>query len=129
MKHTMTKILLGVSGMLLLIIGAAILLQPHAFFATSGITLANNPDLLSEIRAPGGLLVGCAVVILLGAFRQSITKSALILSAIVYGSYGFTRMFSMMLDGLPSASLIAAAAMEITVGALCLFALARITSR
>jgi len=129
MKQTMTKILLGVSGMLLLIVGAAILLQPHAFFATSGITLGNDPDLLSEIRAPGGLLIGCAMVILLGVFRQSIRQNALILSAIVYGSYGASRMLSMMFDGLPSTSLIAAAAMEITIGALCILTLARITSR
>lgn len=74
MKRALTKILLSVSGILLLIVGTSILLQPHAFFATNGITLGNNPNLLSEIRAPGGLLIGCATIILLGIFRQSIMK-------------------------------------------------------
>ncbi|MEM9005163.1 MAG: DUF4345 family protein [Cyanobacteria bacterium P01_F01_bin.86] len=49
----MNRILLFVAGVILLLVGAATLLQPHAFFAAEGIMLGHNPTLLSEIRAPG----------------------------------------------------------------------------
>jgi hypothetical protein len=52
----LTSIFLTVSGLLLLAIGSTILFVPHAFYASDGIVLGNNPSLLSEIRAPGGLL-------------------------------------------------------------------------
>lgn len=122
----MNRILLTVSGVILLLVGTATLLQPHAFFATEGITLGNDPGLLSEIRAPGGLLIGCAIAILLGAFRQSMTQTPLILSAIVYGSFGLSRLLSMGLDGLPSSSLIAAAVVELAIGGLCVVFLLRL---
>ena len=85
MNRFLTRILLLVAGLMLFVIGAATLLVPHAFFAESGVTLGHNPSLLSEIRAPGGLLVGCAVVVLLGALWRSIRRQALMLAAMVYG--------------------------------------------
>lgn len=120
------RILLSVSGVMLLLVGAATLLLPHAFFASEGIPLGNNPGLLSEIRAPGGLLIGCAIAILLGAFRQTITQTPLLLGAIVYGSFGLSRLLSMVLDGLPSASLMGAMAVELIIGGWCVISLVRL---
>ena len=128
MKRPMTRILLSVSGALLFVVGAATLLQPHAFFAANGATLGNEPSLLSEVRAPGGLLIGCAIVMLLGALRQSISQHALILAAMVYGSLGVSRLVSMVFDGLPSVSLVGATATELIVGALCVVSLTRFKS-
>ena len=128
MKRYIIPILLSLAGGLLLAIGVAILLQPHAFFAASGITLGNEPGLLSEVRAPGGLLIGCAIVILLGAFRRSITHHALILAAMVYGLFGISRLVSIVLDGLPSSSIIGATAAELIIGTLCVLSLQRFKS-
>jgi hypothetical protein len=128
MKRPMTRILLSVSGVLLFVVGAATLFQPHAFFASNGAMLGNEPSLLSEVRAPGGLLIGCASVMLLGVFRQSIIQQALILAVMVYGSFGVSRLVGITLDGLPSASLIGATALELIVGALCILALTRLKS-
>ena len=122
----MNRILLGASGVILLLVGAATLLQPHAFFASEGIRLGNAPGLLSEIRAPGGLLIGCAISILLGAFRQTLTQTPLMLSAIVYGSFGLSRLLSIGLDGLPSASLMGATAVELAIGGWCVVSLLRL---
>ncbi len=119
MRRLWPRFLLVVSGALLFVIGAAVLFSPRAFFAANGVTLGYDPSLLSEIRAPGGLLVGCAIVMLLGAFRSSITRQALFLAAMVYGSYGFSRLVGMAIDGMPSASLVGATAMELIVGGLC----------
>lgn len=123
MKHPFIRMLLLLAGVLLLAIGAAILFQPHAFFAANEVTLGNQPNLLSEVRAPGGLLIGSAIVILLGAFRQNITLHALMLAAMVYGLYGISRVASIVLDGLPAASLIGAMVVEVIIGALCLFSI------
>ncbi len=119
MKRLWPHFLLVVSGALLFVIGAAVLSTPRVFFAANGVALGHDPSLLSEIRAPGGLLIGCAIVMLLGAFRSAITRQALFLAALVYGSYGVSRLVGMAIDGMPSASLVAATAMELIVGVLC----------
>lgn len=122
----MNRILLSVSGVILLLVGAATLFHPYAFFAAEGIMLRSDPNLLSEIRAPGGLLIGCAIAVLLGAFRQTITSTPLMLAAIVYGSFGLSRLLSIVLDGIPSSSLIGAAAVELVIGGLCVISLLRL---
>lgn len=123
MKRLAVPFLLGVSGVLLLAIGAGVLFTPHAFFATNGIDLGTEPTHLSEVRAPGGLLFAGAVVILLGAVRAGLRRRALALSALVYLSYGGARLLSFALDGAPSTSLVAAGALELVLGALCSIAL------
>ena len=62
MKNTTTVIYLVISALLLLTIGSAILLAPHAFHGGNGIILGDDPNLLSEVRAPGGLLAASGVV-------------------------------------------------------------------
>lgn len=113
-------ILLTFSGILLFVIGAMILLFPHSFYASNGVTLSNQASLLSEIRAPGALLIACAVILLLGVIRQNMMQSALILSAIVYGTFGVARLFSFVIDGMPASSLVAATFLEIIIGVLSL---------
>ncbi len=115
MKNLIVASYLVPSGALLLVIGGAILLAPHAFHGNNGLTLGNNPNLLSEIRAPGGLLSSCGVFILLGAFRNSLRALAAQLSVLVYGSFGIARVVSAALDGLPSAGILGAMAIELTV--------------
>lgn len=120
----LTITFLSVAGLLLLAIGGTILLVPHAFYASDGIVLGNDPSLLSEIRAPGGLLATSALFILAGAFRQNLRSMALMLTALVYGSFGFSRLVGLFLDGMPSNSLLMATGVELifaTVGLGILF--------
>jgi len=123
MKSPIIRTLLGFSGLVALGIGMIILFHPHALFASNGITLGNDPNLLSEVRAPGGLLIGCAVAILLSTFRYGNMSFALILSATAYGLFGISRLISMLMDGLPASSLIAATAIELLISLFCLIAL------
>ena len=46
MKRLRTRFLLVVSGALLFVIRAAVLLKPHPFFAVNGATLGHDPSLL-----------------------------------------------------------------------------------
>ena len=119
MKRSSTQILLGLAGAMLFAIGCAILLFPHGFFASNGVTLSTDPNLMSEVRAPGGLLIASAVLILFGAFRESHTRTALTVAAAVYGCYALARLVSIAIDGLPSTSLLAATAIELVVAVLC----------
>lgn len=120
MKSTSTKILLVVSGLILILVGTGIVFLPHGFYESNGTILGSEPSLLSEVRAGGGLLLVCGIVILLASFRPSIYKQALILSALVFLAYGNARLISMVIDGLPSSNLIVSAGIELLVGALCL---------
>ena len=53
-----------------------------------------------------------------GAIKQHFARPALILGAIVYGSYGIGRLMSMALHGVPSEPLVAAAIVELTAAAM-----------
>ena len=123
MKSSLTVIFLFLSGMLLLVIGGTILLLPHVFYANDGILLGNDPSLLSEIRASGGLLAGSSLVILFGTFRPNLRSLAMILTILVYGSFGISRLLGMVLDGMPSDGLIIATAIELIVAAIGLLIL------
>ena len=125
MKNTMTVIYLAIAGLLLLAIGGAILLAPHAFHGSNGTILGGNPNLLSEIRAPGGLLAASAIIILAGTFRTKMRVPAVQLTTLVYGSFGLARLVSMALDGVPSSSIVAATSLELIVAVVGLFILRR----
>ena len=125
MNNRFTLVFLSLSGLLLLAIGGAVLLAPHAFHATNGIALGDDPSLLSEIRAPGGLLTAAAVLILIGVFRRTLRSLAMVLTVLVYGSFGLARVLGMVLDGLPSSGLVGATAIELIVAAIGLLVLCR----
>ncbi len=123
MKNSLTVIFLFLSGMLLLVIGGTILFLPHAFYANDGILLGNDPNLLSEIRASGGLLTGSSLVILFGTFRPTLRSLVMILNILVYGSFGISRLLGMVLDGIPSNGLVIATMIELIVAAVGLLIL------
>ena len=129
MKNTTTVIYLVISGLLLLVIGAAILLAPHAFHGSNGIALGDNPNLLSEIRAPGGLLAASGIIILIGGFRPLLRSQAVRLTTLVYGSFGVARLISMALDGMPSNSIVGATVLELIVASIGLALLLQTRAR
>ena len=118
MKSRPTTIFLFISGLMLLGIGLGILFVPHGFHASNGIVLSNDPNLLSEIRAPGGLLIGSGVLILLGAFRSTGRSLAILLTILVYGTFALARLIGMIIDGMPSEGIVVATAIELAVAAL-----------
>ena len=125
MKNWLTPLFLLLSGLSLLAIGGGILLAPHALHANNGIVLGNDPSLLSEIRAPGGLLTVSSILILTGLFRRSLRSLATLLTVLVYGSFGLARLLSVAVDGTPSNGLVGATAIELIVAALGLVILCR----
>ena len=123
MRRLLLKALVIISGIILIGIGTALLIAPLSFAASNGIMLEGTPSLLSELRAPGGLLLISGVIISLGAVRDHMMRTSLGLAVLIYGSYGLARLWSMVADGLPSATLTQAAVLELLLGALSLAAL------
>ena len=117
------KIILLISGATAVGIGAAILAVPVAFHATNGIALGDNTSLLSEIRAPGGALLTMGLFMLAGLWRQRLAGFSLAVGAAVFLSYGLSRCIAIAVDGWPEHGLVAAAVIELVIGASCVFGL------
>ena len=116
MSFWMTRIFLIVSGTITLLIGASILLIPHSFFAASHITLGADPNLLSEVRAPGGLLLIAGAGMMAGASAARRASAGLLIAAAVYLSYGSARVMSVFVDGVPAPALVIALCIELALG-------------
>ena len=123
MRRFITPIFLAVAGSIAMLIGAAILFVPHAFFASNQIVLEADPNLMSEIRAPGGLLLVAGLFVLVSGFVRRLTLAGLLVAAVGFGAYGGARLLSIAFDGLPSATLLFAMLLELVV-ALAAWALA-----
>ncbi len=120
-----TRTLLGLSSILAIGIGASILLAPTTFHASNGITIGQNPSLLSEVRAPGAALLVLGAMMLVGAFVRSFTFASTSIAMAVYLSYGSARLLSIGLDGMPAPGLVIAMGIELLLGGLCAMALVR----
>lgn len=110
------KTFLIISGLILALIGAAILLVPEAMHALNGVDLGGRASLLNEVRAPGGALLASGVVIILGAFKSRFTYTAAIFSIVIYLGYGLARILSIAIDGTPSTGLMIICGLEIIIG-------------
>ncbi len=123
MKNSRTlKSVLFILGLIVAGIGSAILFVPVAFFATNGIEIAGHVNLLNEIRAPGGALLACGLLIMLGAFVAKLTFTSALISILLYLSYGLSRILSMTVDGMPTEGLVVVTVIEIALGLIGLFA-------
>ena len=116
------KIALGTSGATSLGIGAFILSAPFAFYASYGIALVPDPSLLSELRAPGAGLVASGAIMLAGIFRQGLAQVAVAFALAIFLAFPAGRIVSLAMDGMPSAGILAALALELAIAAFCLFA-------
>ena len=120
---TFLNAMLAISGLSGIAIGCAMLLIPAEFHATAGIVLGHDVNLLNEMRASGGALLGAGIVITLGTFVSRLKFPGVILATTLYLSYGLSRLMSLQLDGTPSPTLLIVAVAEIIIGVLCAFAL------
>ena len=122
---TVLKAILIIAGVIGAGVGGAILFIPETFHATTGIHLGGDVSLLNEMRASGGALLACGVLVMAGAWVRSLTLTSIVVSALLYLSYGSSRVLSMVVDGMPDAGLVQVAGLEIVIGLVCVFAFAR----
>ncbi len=117
------KIVLIISGLIGAIVGLASLIIPVQFYALNQINLGGQINLLNEIRASGGSLFIIGILIISGAFVKRLTYTSIVLSTVMYLSYGISRILSMILDGMPVNDLIYVCIIEIVIGLICLYCL------
>ena len=130
MQPTKTlRFLLVLSSLIAIGIGASILFAPASFHASNGIEIGLDPSLRSEVRAPGGALLALGALMLVGVFARSFTFASTAIAAAVYLSYGFARLLSIALDGMPESGLVLATAIELGLGAVLALLLLRSAGR
>lgn len=115
MISVIKRVMLAGSGAILFGIGGALLLAPRAFLEMSHIFIEQDFSLISELSAPGSVLLISGVFMLLGAQQQRFTELSLSIGAFVYGGYGIGRLISLVLHGPPSESLLAAMVIELAI--------------
>lgn len=121
-RPLLQKIALVVSGVTALGIGLGILAVPHGFYAGYGIALGNDPDLLSELRAPGACLAALGLVMLAGLRRGAPGPASVAAALTVFLAFPAGRLVGIVLDGMPSPGILAALVLELAIAALCLVA-------
>jgi hypothetical protein len=119
MKAKVIRGTLLLAGLPAIVIGAMLLFAPAMMHAANGVTLGARSSLLSEIRAPGGALAALGALIVLGALSSRLTFTAAVVGACTYLAYGASRLVSVVLDGAPSSSLVAATIAELVLGLVC----------
>ncbi|MCA8892706.1 MAG: DUF4345 family protein [Hyphomonas sp.] len=109
-----------VSGVIAVLIGAGIVLNPVGFHATAGIHLgAGDSALLNEMRAAGGPILAIGLLALAALFARRFRAVALTASAFFYTGYGLARFASLMVDGVPDQMMVWITLLELVVGAAC----------
>ena len=113
------------SGLVAVGIGGSILLVPEAFYASYGIDLSGNINLLNEMRASGGSLLACGILILSGTFVARFAWPAALVGCLTFIPFGLSRGLAILLDGAPASGLVLSAWIELAIGAACLMVLLR----
>ena len=124
MKNTvLVKLTLVLSGLMAAGIGLTILAAPQVLHESVGIARVDDVNLLNEVKASGGLLLASGLFALAGAIRARLALPAMIVSAMVYLSYGLSRLVSVVVDGLPNDAILQTIGLELAVATLCVFVL------
>lgn len=118
MLNIVNRLALVLSGLILVGAGCTMLLAPEVLHSKNGVTLGNDPSLLSEIRAPGGFLFLAGLTIAASAAQDRFVLMGLGLAALVYSSFGVARVYSIFVDGFPAQSLVLVTGLELGVGTL-----------
>lgn len=113
-------ILLSANTISFLLVGSFLLLNPVGFFELNKVTLSLDPNLLSEIRAPGGALFLFGLFSAYSLFNEKFRIVGLALGGMVMIGYGLSRGLSIYMDGLPSDSLLMVFIFELSTGILSL---------
>lgn len=114
--------LLHINGWVAVLIGSLIVLDPVSMLSSYGLQPDLSIGLLSELGAPGGLLIACGLMIIRSTMIQGLLTQGLQLSVMVYGSFGAVRLLGFVLDGQPPTEILIATSIELMLCGLSLLA-------
>jgi peptidoglycan/LPS O-acetylase OafA/YrhL len=112
-RNRYVRATLAIAGGVAVAIGAAITLVTRSFIDIDGDPSA---DLLSETRAPAGAILAIGVFMLVAAVRQRHLATAAWMATLLYLGYGLARAAGLIIDGWPSATIVAATIVELAIG-------------
>lgn len=113
------SVVLGLSGLLFLMVGLTRLSNPiKNYEKNSGITLANDVNLLNEVRGVSAMMLLGAVLILLGIVIPKITLISTAIATLIFIGFAIGRIISMMVDGKPNKMLVQGLMFELVLGSL-----------
>lgn len=115
---------LAISGLLLFMVGSMRLSNPIKNYAkNSGIELANDVNLLNEVRGVSALMFCGAIIIFLGIFIPSLTFTSLTVAALIFIGFAIGRLLSIGVDGKPNKQIMQGLMFELVLGAVNVFGL------
>jgi hypothetical protein len=107
------KIYLFCAGTILGLVGFYIGFSPADYLTQLFGKIEFNSDSLSELRGMGGSLFILGLFVLGGAFINRIEDASLIISVLIFGGFSAFRFLSILLDGIPSQSILIALTIEV----------------
>ena len=116
MGRVVERIVLGLSALVLVVVGAAAAFAPDAFYAGFGFTVEGSPELASELRATGVALLLLGLAIAAGAAWSRWAFPAAVVAALVLIGYAIGRAISALADGAPVSSVVVAGVAELVLG-------------
>jgi len=115
MGRILERAVLGLSALVLIVVGAASAFAPAAFYSGYGIDVESSA-LASELRATGVALLLLGLAVAVGAIWRRWVFPAAVVAALVLGGYALGRIISAVVDGTPDASLAVAGVAELALG-------------
>ena len=117
-------VILSLSGVLLFFVGMSRLTNPiKAYAKNSGITLANDVDLLNEMRGVGALMLCGAIIVALGTIIPVLTLTSFVVGALMFIGFAIGRFMSISADGKPNKQISQGIVFEIVLGGANMFGL------
>jgi len=120
MTITKRTIYLCFAGLILILVGSFIGFLPGDYLTQFFDNNEFSLDSLSEMRGMGGSLFILGLFIVAGAFIIRIENTALIISALIFGSFSIFRLLGILLDGVPSQSILIALSIELVFAVMAL---------
>jgi len=122
--ETIKIVILSLSSLLLLFVGAMRLINPiKTYLKNSGIKLANDVNLLNEMRGVSALMLTGGILILLGIFIPQFTFTSFVVASLTFLGFAIGRLLSIGLDGKPNKLVIQGLFSELVLGAANIFCL------
>ena len=103
---------------------AAVFLK--TYFETAGNTLDRHIELANEIRGLGASMLLAGIVAFLGIFMPRFKVTAFVVLSVMFAGVVLGRSVSLVVDGVPDASLLRPAIVEAILAVLNIFCLAYI---
>ncbi len=123
----MNIITLSISGLLLLTVGISRMGNPIKNYSkNSGIQLANDVNLLNEMRGVGSVMLFGGIITLLGIIVSKLTIVSFAVASLIFLGFAVGRLLSTRLDGKPNKQISQGLIFELVLGAANVFCLVNV---